>query len=80
MKNHPQEHPEYTIIPRTPLARAVRLALDHRGTNLAASTVMVGALLLASTPVAAQDELTLEEVIVTAQKREQNLQEIPMTK
>jgi outer membrane receptor protein involved in Fe transport len=38
--------------------------------------MMVGALMLASSPVAAQ---TLEEVIVTAQKREQNLQDIPMS-
>ncbi len=78
MKNHKQPHSELTIILRNPVARAIRQALDHRGTNLAASSVMIGALLLASNTVTAQD-LTLEEVIVTAQKREQNLQDIPVS-
>lgn len=76
MKNYLQEHSSLTIIPRNPVARAIRQALAHRGTQLAASSVMVGALLLASGPVTAQE---LEEVIVTAQKREQNLQDIPMS-
>lgn len=76
MKNQKHTHPEFTIIPRNPVARAVRHALNHRGTHLAVSSVMVGALLLASNTASAQ---VLEEVIVTAQKREQNLQEIPIS-
>ena len=78
MKKHKQQQSTLTVIPRNPVARAIRQALDHRSNNFAASSVMVGALLLASSPVTA-DELVLEEVIVTAQKREQNLQEIPMS-
>jgi len=78
MKDHLQAPSNLTIIQRNPVARAIRQALNHRGTQLAASSVMAGALLLASGPATAQD-LTLEEVIVTAQKREQNLQEIAMS-
>ncbi len=78
MKKYKQQQSTLTVIPRNPVARAIRQALDHRSKNFAASSVMVGALLLASSPVTA-DELVLEEVIVTAQKREQNLQDIPMS-
>lgn len=47
-----------------------------------ATTIAVGAmsLVLASPSVQAQgDELILEEIIVTAQKREQNIQEVPIS-
>lgn len=78
MKNHEHTHPEFSIIHRNPVARAIRQALNDRGSHLAASSMLIGALLLASNTATAQD-LVLEEVIVTAQKREQNLQEIAMS-
>jgi len=78
MKNQKQGNPDLTLILRNPVARAIRQALDHSSPNLAASSMMIGALLLASNPAMAQDQV-LEEIIVTAQKREQNLQDIPMS-
>ena len=76
MRNHKKKQSEVAFIARNPIARAVRQALNPRCTSLAASSMMIGALLLASGPVTAQE---LEEVIVTAQKREQNLQDIPIS-
>ncbi len=53
---------------RTPLARAVSAALT--GTALAS---------IALVPVHAQQSGALEEIVVTAQKREQNLQDVPIS-
>jgi outer membrane receptor protein involved in Fe transport len=54
---------------RTPVARSV-------------SAVLAGSALVAATPVYAQDEESsapLEEIVVTAQKREQSLQDVPVS-
>ena len=40
---------------------------------------LISAALLNITPVYAQDNIGLEEVVVTAQRREQNLQDVPVS-
>ncbi len=75
MKNQRQQRPELEMLTRNPVAGSVRHALNLQSARTAASSVLTGALLLA-TPAAAQE---LEEVIVTAQKREQNLQDVPIS-
>lgn len=49
--------------------------ISHLGRKIVPSTLLFAGALLISAPAAAQ----LEEIIVTAQKREQSLQEVPIT-
>ena len=56
---------------RKPLARAVSAAL---GTALGTALATV-----AMVPAHAQESGALEEIVVTAQKREQNLQDVPVS-
>ena len=71
MKDRNQEQSELTLILRNPVARAVRHALNSQRAHLATSSVLTGALLLAVSTASAQEGV-LEEITVTAQKREQN--------
>lgn len=61
-----------------PLARAIRQhrVLMHASILAASATLAAGA---ANAQSASADGLTLEEIIVTAQKREANLQDIPLS-
>ena len=45
--------------------------------STARKTALAAALAAAALPTLAQEQLALEEVVVTAQKREQSLQDIP---
>jgi outer membrane receptor protein involved in Fe transport len=68
------DHQEIQQLQLTPLSLAVRRGLAY-GSMIAVSSAMV------ATPAMAQSdsgELALEEVMVTAQKREQNLQDVPI--
>jgi len=62
----------------TPLAKAIR---QHR--RLMQVSLLAASSTMAVTPVLAQsaegDELILEEITVTAQKREQSLQDVPIS-
>ena len=58
----------------SPLSRAVK---QHVAASAGALLVVSGA--LSSQQVSAQDGLVIEEVIVTAQKRSQNLQDVPIS-
>ena len=51
---------------RTPVARSV-------------SAVLAGSAIVVAAPAQAQDEGALEEIVVTAQKREQSLQDVPVS-
>ena len=53
------------------------VTLRRRKQLVSAVCAIVGAASLSQTPTAAAETLVLEEVIVTAQKREQNLQDVP---
>ena len=75
MKRTQFNHPELRRLQLTPLCRAVKQGLAY-GSLVAVSSAMI------STPVMAQDDaggLALEEVIVTAQKRAENLQDVPIS-
>ncbi len=58
--------------------RVVRASSVAPAQGIRLIAVCLGALALASAGVAAADEATLEEVVVTAQKREQNLIDVPI--
>ncbi len=70
--------PDFSQLKLTPLARAIS---QHR--RLAQVSLLAAASTMAATPALAQDSesdaLVLEEVIVTAQKREQSLQDVPIS-
>ena len=73
--HHRTDNPGTHLLHLTPLARSIKKALTY-GSLIAASTTLV------ATPALAQSDaeggLVLEEIIVTAQKREQNLQDVPI--
>lgn len=74
MKRTPSDCQEIRKLELTPLARAVKQGLAY-GSVVAVSSAMI------STPAMAQtesSELMLEEILVTAQKREQSLQDVPI--
>lgn len=74
MKRTHSDHHEIRRLELTPLSKAVKRGLAY-SSMVAASSAMI------SLPAMAQDDavsLMLEEVIVTAQKREQNLQDVPI--
>jgi outer membrane receptor protein involved in Fe transport len=69
---------DFNQLKLTPLARAIS---QHR--RLAHASLLAAASTVAASPALAQeasgDELMLEEVTVTAQKREQSLQDVPVS-
>lgn len=73
MKHNTNTPREFSLQPR-PLTGAIRRGLAY-GTVVAVSSAV------ATSPVLAQERserLLLEEVVVTAQKREQSLQDVPL--
>ena len=68
------DHQEIPTLELSPLTKAVKRGLAY-GSLVAVSTTMM------ATPAVAQsgsEDFTLEEIIVTAQKREQSLQDVPI--
>jgi len=78
MKNSHKGQSGLRLILRDPVSRAVRHALNSHPTHLTTTSVLTGALLLAAGAASAQEGV-LEEITVTAQKREQNLQVVPIS-
>ena len=74
MKRSHSDHQEVRTLKLTPLSKAVKRGLAY-------SSMVVVSSAMISTPAMAQSEsgdLVLEEIIVTAQKREQSLQDVPI--
>jgi outer membrane receptor protein involved in Fe transport len=78
MNDYHHKQSDLTLVLRNPIARAVRHALHSQGKHLTTCSVLTGALLLAAGTASAQEGV-LEEVTVTAQKREQSLQAVPIS-
>jgi iron complex outermembrane receptor protein len=68
--------PDVTPVQRCPLRSGIRRELNKRRRPLVLSTVLTGS--LACTGQAAAQQ-ALEEIIVTAQKREQSMQDVPVS-
>ena len=51
----------------------------HNNTKLLLPLSLISAAILNVTPAIAQENIMLEEVVVTAQRREQNLQDVPVS-
>ena len=63
--------------PLNPIARAVREVVYRNRTAAIASSILTGSMALGGSALA--QEGVIEEIIVTSQKREQNLQEVPLS-
>lgn len=84
MTNPDSRHPDIISVHPNPIALGIRHALSQRRASLIVTTALTGSLFVMST--AAGQEVgvnetgrVLEEIIVTAQKREQNLQEVAIS-
>lgn len=84
MTSPDRRHPDIISVHPNPIALGIRHALSQRRVSLVAATVLTGSLFVMSTAAGQEAGVNetgrvLEEIVVTAQKREQNLQEVPIS-